>query len=145
MAPPVSLRLTTDKDTTIEHHCPLCLFLHDSTECDQRHHRHLNKDISRPTSRLSDASCYSERTTDHFAFFGSTKGLRVKVIATPPKEKPVLRRKMSPTDVSLRELRAKQENQLLIRQQRSEEQLQQVYECQILAYLESPLAEKGFV
>jgi hypothetical protein len=69
----------------------------------------------------------------------------VKVIATPPKEKPVLRRKMSPTDVSLRELRAKQENQLLIRQQRSEEQLQQVYECQILAYLESPLAEKGFV
>ena len=142
--PPVSLRLTTDNDTTIEHHCPLCLFLHDSTDCENRHDRHINKDVSRPTSRLSDASCYSERTTDHFAFFGSTRGLRVRVIATPLKQKPVLRRKMSPTDVSLRELRAKQERQVLIRLQRSEEQLQQVYECQILAYLESPLAEMGF-
>ena len=68
----------------------------------------------------------------------------MRVIATPPKAKPVLRRKMSPTDVSLRELRAKQERQLLVRLQRSEEQLQQVYECQILAYLGSALAEKGF-
>jgi len=143
--PPVTLRLTTDNDTTIEHHCPVCLLLHDTTDCDNRHDRHINKDISRPTSRLSDASCYSERTTDHFAFFGSTKQLRVRVIATLPKEKPVLRRKISPTDVSLRELRAKQEKQILIRLQRSEEQLQQVYECQILAYLESPLAQKGFL
>lgn len=144
--PTLSLRLTTDDNKTIDHYCPLCLFLHDSEACEYNHNnRFNNRSISRPCSRQSDTSCYSERTVDNFAFFGSTKGLRARVIATPPpRDKPVLRRKMSPTDVSLRELRRKHSQQTLLRQTRSEERLQQVYEEQILAYLDSPVAEKGF-
>jgi hypothetical protein len=142
--PTISLRLITDSNKEIDHYCPLCLFLHDPQDCPGQNKRHFGKDFSRPTSRLSDTSRYSERTTDNFAFFGSTKELRARVIAMPPKEKPVLRRKMSPTDVSLRELNEKQSRQTMLRQRQSEERLQQVYEEQILAYLESPLAEKGF-
>ena len=142
--PTISLRLITDYNKQIDHYCPLCLFLHDLEECPGQNKRHLVKDVSRPTSRLSDTSHYSERTIDNFALFGSTKELRARVIATPLKEKPILRRKMSPTDVSLRELNAKQSRQTTLRQRQSEERLQQVYEDQILAYLESPLAEKGF-
>lgn len=141
--PPVSLRLTTEFIGTIDHHCPVCLFLHGTADYDSRHNSHFGKDISRPPTAHSVLSLYSQRTVDHFAFFGSTKGLRVRVVPTAPQRQHTLRRKDSPTDVSLRELRALQEQQRLVRQQRSEERLQQVYEDQILAYLESPLAEKG--
>jgi hypothetical protein len=142
--PTISLRLITDHNKEIDHSCPLCLFLHDPEECPGQNNRRFVRDISRPTSHRSDTSRYSERTVDNFAFFGSTKGLRARVITAPPKEKPILRRKMSPTDVSLRELNQKQSSQTSLRQRQSEERLQQVYEEQILAYLESPLAEKGF-
>ena len=140
--PPVSLRLITANNETIEHYCPLCLFLHDSEDCEYNDKKSLNTSYSRPSSRQSDTSRYSERTVDDFAFFGSTRELRVKIVTTPLKAAPALRRRVSPTDVSLRDLSRKQSQQSLIRQQRSEERLQRVYEDQIMAYLESPLAEK---
>jgi hypothetical protein len=143
--PPVSLRLITANNETIEHYCRLCLFLHDSEECEYNHKRPFNASYSRPSSRQSDTSRYSERTVDDFAFFGSTRELRVKIVTTPPKTAPALRRRISPTDVSLRELSRKQSQQGFIQRLRSEERLQRVYEDQILAYLGSPLAEKGIL
>lgn len=46
-----------------------------------------------------------------------------------------LRRKVSPTGVSLRELRQKHAYQFSLKAQKSEEELQRVYEAQIVAYL----------
>ena len=156
LRPPLPMHLITDMDETIDNYCSPCLFLHDSPDCSNYHNNsneHLTSSssetsISRPTSRNSNISTYSDRTSSNLDFFGSTKALtahvRRPVIATSPQRKPALRRKRSPTDVSLRDLNLNDSRTALIRQRRSEERLQRVYEEQILAYLESPLSEMGF-
>ncbi|KAK4498696.1 hypothetical protein PRZ48_009206 [Zasmidium cellare] len=47
----------------------------------------------------------------------------------------------SPTECSLRELSEKQASQAVLRQKKSEEELQRVYETQILAYLNADYAD----
>ena len=140
---PISLRLITDLNATVDHHCPLCLFLHDTENGECRHHPYA-KEIERSQSRFSDYSFYTARTSDSTSNSdGSNSKVRAKVVTTPPKKKPSLKHKTSPTKLSLRELRAQQSRQSLMREQQSNERLQSVYEKQILAYLEGPLSEMG--
>jgi len=139
--PPVSLRLINDLDTVLNHHCSLCLFFHESrTPCD-----HKPRTFPRPTpSECSDSSFYTAQTSDTIRPASSHSLSRT--IATKassalfPRNRP-LRRKISPRESSLRELRTKQSRQCLVRTKQSEEQLQRVYESQILAYLEGPSVE----
>lgn len=127
---PISLRLITDLDETLEHHCSLCLFFHEMPDSPCEHRRNLK--IPRPPSTtLTDMSVYTAQTSEHWTR------------AKPSKKPPALRRKISPTEISLRELRAKQSRQSLVKAKRSEEKLQQLYESQILAYLDDTYAEIG--
>ncbi|KAK3116188.1 hypothetical protein LTR53_003682 [Teratosphaeriaceae sp. CCFEE 6253] len=101
---------------------------------------HRTPNPRRPTaSETSDSSFYTARTSDTFysaSSGSSTSTLTRKVSTRSPGRPPSLRRKISPTELSLRELRTKHSRQCLIRAKQSEEQLQRVYESQILAYLE---------
>ncbi|KAK3073267.1 hypothetical protein LTR53_005317 [Teratosphaeriaceae sp. CCFEE 6253] len=135
----VRVQLDTKPNSSLEHHCSLCHFLYASrAACEHLHH--LRPDQRRPTaSETSDSSFYTARTSDTFysaSSGSSTSTLTRKVSTRSPSRRPSLRRKISPTELSLRELRTRQSRQCLIRAKQSEEQLQRVYESQILAYLE---------
>ena len=139
--PPVTLRLITDQNATIDLHCTLCQFLHlGPEECT---HNLYEKEYLRTQSHISDFSFYTAHTTESNAPV-NTGRIKAQIITTPPAHKrPTLRHKTSPTETSLRELRAQHAQQLLVREKQSEQRLQDVYESQILSYLDSPLAERG--
>lgn len=65
---------------------------------------------------------------------------RVKIVI-PVQRRRSIRRMSSPTECSLRELSEKQALQMSLRQKQSEEELQRVYETQILAYLNADYAD----
>lgn len=65
---------------------------------------------------------------------------RVKIVI-PVQRRRSIRRMSSPTECSLRELSEKQAAQAMLRQKQSEEELQRVYETQILAYLNADYAD----
>ncbi len=144
--PPVCLRLINDLDKVLNHHCSLCLYFHGSkTPCD-----HKPRTFPRPTpSECSDSSFYTAQTSDTTIRSASSHSLS-RTVATKassasfPRNRP-LRRKISPRESSLRELRTKQSQQCFVRTKQAEEQLQRVYESQILAYLEGPSVELGCV
>ena len=139
---PVTLRLITDQDATVEQHCSLCLFLC-SSEPEECKHNPYRQEIERLGSRIPSPSSYAG-TSDSNADNVSNSIIRAKILTTSPpaKNKPRLRHKLSPTETTLRELNSKQSRQSVVREKQSEERLQQAYEFQIMKYLETPLAEK---
>ena len=137
---PMSLRLITDFNETINQQCTLCLFLHDSENGVCRH-KGQNDETLRPQSRFSDYSFYTAQSTDSCRRQQASHKIRARVMTAPSKKEPTLRHKTSPPNVSLRELRARHSRQSLMREKQSEERLQRLYEDQILEYLESPLSE----
>ena len=133
---PVQLRLITDLDTTIYHQCSRCLYLHDSgaRECPNI----FLKSTRTSGSPVPNPRIRTKRTSDSSALSEFNNSIRTK--ASVGQQRPLLRRKESPTALSLRETREKQSTQSLIRAKHSDEKLREVYEAQLLAYLESPLA-----
>lgn len=133
--PPVSLRLITEFNEELDHHCSLCLHFHEfrDTEC-----KHNNR---RPRSGYSESSFYTAQTSNSSL---SSRAIKAKVSTAPIRPRPALRHKLSPTAISLRELRAKHSHISLVRARQSDEQLQQLYESQIISYLDSPYANRHF-
>lgn len=137
-SPAVCLRLATDLTAMPDYHCSLCLFFNESSaDCS---HTPINRLPAKPSSTRSDHSFYTARTSDSakstISSISTSTG-RAKSSRSSIAQKPSLKRKISPTEVSLRDLRARHAWQTSIRAQQSEEQLQRVYEHQIRAYLES--------
>ena len=142
-SPAVCLRLITNLSQTLDHHCSLCLFFHGSDgACDHRQPQQQSQ-IKRSATPFSDCSFYTARTSDSVASFSSDSSSSTIRAMTPKPmlhRQPSLRRKNSPTEVSLRDLRARHAEQTLLRAKQSEEHLQHVYQSQILAYLEGSFA-----
>ena len=135
-SPTARLLRMRDEITTLERYCSICHYLHD-TKDGKCEHRPASQDVSRPQSRFSDFSFYTARTTNSDTADIPISTIRAKISISPLARKPALRHKASPTELSLRDLREEQLRQALIRSKRSEEQLQQAYESQILEYLGS--------
>ena len=137
--PPVSLRLITDLDAYVDDHCSLCLFFHDSTQEGCVHHA-SNRRLARQSSRLTESSFYTAATSKH-RYSTPAPMMRGNPTTARSLPQPMLRHKTSPTEVSLRDLRAKHAQQSVIRARQSDERLQQLYESQVDAYLDSPYAK----
>lgn len=144
-SPAVCLRLLTDLSTMQDHHCSLCLFFHDTDG--QCKHNNFSWTQKAP-SVSSDSSFYTACTsgsTRSDASGSSIDTVKARNPVTGPRRNPSLRRKTSPTEMSLRDLRTKHAEQSLKRTKKSEEQLQHVYEAQILAYLNGPFIDLGSI
>ncbi|KAF2164222.1 hypothetical protein M409DRAFT_56912 [Zasmidium cellare ATCC 36951] len=92
----------------------------------------------------SETSVESVQLSYHFQMDYSTPTItyraRIKVVV-PVQRRRSIRRMSSPTECSLRELSEKDAWQTTLRQKQSEEELQRVYETQILAYLNADYAD----
>lgn len=141
---PPNLRLITDSDKMLDFDCS---DQSPSREADSTWElvMHTLQQIPRPSSALSDSSYYTAQTSDSHYSESSSSSVHIITVQMPTSLKqrsPPLRRKMSPTAVSLRELRAEQSRRdRAMRAQQSEEQLQRLYECQIQAYLDGQFAD----
>ena len=147
-------------DNALGHHCPLCFFLEtDDRECP---HKQTPQSVAKPFSFVSEVFSHGTSPTNNSSVVESTSTIRAKVVseASSGDETPrSLRRRSSPTGTNLRELNARHSDEsllrpqpsgelrtgpsqrTLLRAQQSDERLRQVYESQILTYLESPLSE----
>lgn len=133
-----TLRLITDLNSTLNHHCPLCHFFHgaDDTHCPHKPHPRPRGVSSRaPSSHASDSSFYSAHTSSSASSGPSIKA-KIKPVRRP--DSPTLRHKTSPERISLRDLRRQQ----LVQTKSSDERLRETYEAQILSYLGK---EEGFL
>jgi hypothetical protein len=135
-SPALCLQLITHMSAKIDHHCSLCLFF---SENDEPCKHGMGSSESRP-SLISDNSYYTARTTDSAA----SRHRTVRTIPNIGDEHSIearrsLRRKISPTQTSLRELRAKHSRLSFVRAKQSEADLQRAYESQIMAYLDGSL------
>lgn len=143
-SPVVCLQLINDVSRMLNHHCSLCLFFHDVQSTCQ--HPRLRPPVSRPSTQLSDGSFYTAPTSGANSCIsagrssGSVQAI-VRSASTSFRQSPGLRRRSSPTDRSLRDLRIDQARRDDLRKKQSEEQLQRVYESQTLAYLNGPYAQ----
>ncbi|KAI5364182.1 hypothetical protein Slin15195_G098400 [Septoria linicola] len=145
----VCYRLISDNLSEVDHQCSLCLFLTGSNGLCQ--HTKPAAAISRtatatPFSECSFYTCRTAASTLSTTSISSgssrsssstIKGRLSNSSSTNALQQHSLRRRQSPTELSLRELNRKQAGQLDLRQRQSEEALQQVYERQILQYLNS--------
>ena len=134
-SPAVRLHLVTDFTDDSEFDC--------SPSMIQFRRDAIDNDISRPHTGYSDRSYYTAYTTNNDVPTEMTPKITAKISAPPIKTWPSLRHKRSPTKISLRELRAKHSSQCLVRTKQSDERLQQLYESQILSYLQSPDIDFG--
>lgn len=138
------LRLITDLAQSLDHHCTLCSFFHESLDhCN--HGGSPTNDIQRtmtPFSDISGCTFYTARTSDSaisMASYSSTSTVKPSNTPSMPNlKRHSLRRTSSPTHYSLRDLH-QQQAAANLRQKQSEEALQQVYESQIMEYLNSNL------
>ena len=144
-SPAVCITLLTDMDSTLETHCSLCLFFHENDSAACSHHS-IKAIAPRAASVLSDSSFYTARSSEttlsarRYRHPSSITSSRSTITSRPS-----LRRKMSPTEVSLRDLRAKHEQQSYMRTMQSDEQLQQLYESQIMTYLNRSVVDLGSI
>lgn len=165
--PTVHLKLIDDLGRMLDHHCSLCLFFHD-TQSTCTHHRPGLRRLGRASSSFSDdCSFYTARTSSsddnsdaeslRLPPVPSRSSRRVRMIPLRPTDgddshrtsslwNVTLRRKTSPTNVSLRELSAQHSSssstrRSLLSAQDSEEALQRVYESQIRVYLDGGFAD----
>lgn len=145
------LRLITDLAQSLDHHCTLCSFFHESLD-NCSHGGSPERCIERTTTPISDFSgCtfYTAKTSESsssssssMASYSSTSTVK-PTNTTPTQSMPnlkrhALRRTSSPTHYSLRDLH-RQQAATNLRQKQSEEALQRVYESQIMEYLNSNL------
>lgn len=141
-------RLVSGNLAEVDHQCSLCLFLTGQADsCDH---------IARPAAVIpreatatpfSECSFYTCRSatstlsTSSRSSGSSSSTIKARVChastSTSDLRQHSLRRRQSPTELSLRELHRRQAQQSDIRERRSEEKLQRVYERQILQYLNS--------
>lgn len=101
-------------------------------------------DHRRPHMATSDSSFYtanSARWSSSSSGTSSSSVVRANIRPPTPHRQPPLRRRYSPTEVSLRELSDWQANKSALRAKESEEALQQKYESQILLYLNGGFAD----
>lgn len=110
----------------------------DTELCPQINDRlaHLSHPNGFSKSSIQPSGKVKPRRTSRFD--DRTGALKVKVTSST-KRNPPLKRRMSPTETSLRQLWEQQLQQDSLRAKRSEEQLQRVYETQLHAYLEGRL------
>ena len=150
MCPSPILRVVTDFDVvhkTLGCHCIPCLH---SRGMESLQVRRMQPRLQprTPASAISDASYYSACTSiTPTAVSPASSPDDIKTEDSPLRmlRSPPLRRKQSPTEVSLRELCATQKQEASLRAKQSEEQLRRVYESQIRSYLESPFGYLGSI
>ncbi|TKA30362.1 hypothetical protein B0A50_02589 [Salinomyces thailandicus] len=87
----------------------------------------------RPLSSSSTSSWYTAQASSDSSSGNAPSGPRVSPVSE--RRSPTLRRKTSPTEISLRQLHEEQAQSESLRARISEERLQRVYEAQILEYL----------
>ncbi|KAK5124360.1 hypothetical protein LTR85_001577 [Meristemomyces frigidus] len=139
-----TLRLVTNSDEMLRQHASL---RPPSQQADSgwNHIPRAVQQTPRPLSALSDSSWYTAQTSDNESSLSSrssVSSIRVQISVPTIRLSPTLKRKTSPTELSLRELRAEQSRRdRMLQAKRSEEQLQRVYESQIQAYLDGQHAD----
>lgn len=131
-----SLRLIKDINNLLDHHCSLCQFLQ-NTKCRHCQHDEFLQPPTSPTACTSNSSFHSSDSSDSDR---SNVTVTAKITTTAQKKMPPLRRTSSPVDISLRELRDRQLRRATILAKRSDERLRQVYQSQLLAYLDGASA-----
>lgn len=170
-SPAVCHNLLTSLNQVLDHHRSLCVFCYDSNDkSEQSKLEHQTarppsalSDCSFYTAHTSDSTpslSSASKGALNFSWpsFGrmeprnpatkgfsdpwsSTSTVSAGVPETERKQGPLLKRKTSPTEVSLRELCVHQSQQSLLRAKQSEEQLRRAYELQIRAYLDGKFAD----
>lgn len=130
-----TLRLITDLNSTLHHHCSLCQFFHGINDEHCNHHRPQRKTPRPPPSQTSDESFYSAQTSHSVESTSSQSTVKAQIKPTRRPDSPTLRHKLSPTKMSLRDLRQQQCRQTELRKASSDERLREMYEAQILSYL----------
>lgn len=146
----VCWRLVSGNLSEVDHQCSLCLFLTGKDDnC-----KHIQATAALPRSHTPFSEAYSEnsfytcrsaattRSTTSISSSSSTSTIKARISissSVSDLKQHSLRRRQSPTELSLRELNQKQASQVDLRQRQSEEELQQVYERQILQYLNSDI------
>lgn len=152
-SPAVCLRLINEHAGSVEYHCTLCTFFHNHEEsCGHKQAHSISRSIT--ATPFSDCSFYTAQSDislpeldndiGSLSSRSSSSTIRASVVnySYPMTRRRSLRRTSSPTDCSLRDLNKQQQSaQVQLRQQQSEEQLQRVYEMQILAYLNAEHAD----
>lgn len=137
----MSLSLLASLEGSLERHCSLCrIFERDQGGCDHTQSEPVLSMVN------SESSFYTARTTTSVEVSASTLYRRPAVSRTVseasfavPQRGRTLRRRGSPTALSLRDLDSKHMREAArMRRLASEERLQLVYETQTLAYLEGP-------
>ena len=130
-----TLALITDINTLLDHYCSLCQYFdgEDGKHCE---HNTEQKEQGSSSSMESEPSEYSTSTTSTTKREPAIK-IPARIKVAPLTRQPALRHKLSPTLVSLRELRWQQQvqAQAMVHQVSSDEQLREMYEKQIMAYL----------
>ncbi|KAK4614236.1 hypothetical protein CLAFUW4_08770 [Fulvia fulva] len=146
-SPAVCLRLITDLAEGQDHHCTLCTFFHGREGHCQ--HGPATQPSIRTATPFTECSFYTARSDTSDSDFtlsarSSSSTIKARIqISTSDLKQHHLKRKTSPTEVSLRDLNLQQEHNLRIQQ--SEEQLQRVYEEQILSYLNANHGDLGTI
>lgn len=144
----VCYRLVSNNLTEVDHQCTLCLFL--TGQADSCHHTIKPAAVipreaaATPFSECSFYTCRSASSTlstSSISSGSSTSTIKARIChastSTSDLRQHALRRRQSPTELSLRELHRRQAQQSDLKERRSEEKLQRVYELQILQYLNS--------
>lgn len=137
----VCFRLLTGDLAKVGHHCSLCIFFHSQdNECQ---HTRPESALARTATPFSDSSFYTCRSTastisaSSISSGSSSSTIKARVRSITDLKEHTLRRRQSPTEMSLRELHRQQAKHTDLRRRQSEEELQAVYERQILEYLSS--------
>ena len=91
------------------------------------------------TSLPKSPSSFTSTDSDNDSGNSFNPAIKVRVSKNALERAPALRRKISPTEMSLREIRTSQQ-QLLLRAKSSEDQLRQLYERQTMEYLHGDFA-----
>lgn len=135
----VCLRLIDEISQSLNHHCSLCLFLNDDVVPESCVHSNGHDTSNRrPFTPCTEASFHTAVSTP---VSESARSTASDETSSPNRTSttPRLRRRASPTHISLRDLEAEHARALL-RAKQSEEQLQRVYESQVLQYLNGAFA-----
>lgn len=130
-----TLRVITDLNSTLTHHCSFCNFFHGANDehCQPRQRRRLPSRTS--SSQQSDGSLHSMHAPVSADARTSTTSVKAKIKPLRRADSPTLRHKLSPTKTSLRDLQQQQSQQAAMRMVSSDERLREIYEAQILMYL----------
>lgn len=130
---PILSPSATEMRARIENYCSLCLYFSPDPK---GHCQHLPPRTV--PSRPPPASDQTAKDADSRKLPDNVQAIKARIIAIQPKPRPQLRHKQPAKQSSLRKLRQEQLAQSIVRAKRSEEQLQEAYDAQILEYLQDP-------